>query len=134
MDQRLEPVRSEIAGMANEVFGVVGIPFEQTSELQRQVLAAFTFGMIFAAAKMKGLPPTDVHALAIACLMDVFKYADHQATAFSVNLISKASTRVKGDTMNAIIHRGIDGHRQWQQGQTDMLKANIDQIFKSLGA
>lgn len=37
--------------MAEQVIGVVGIPFKQTTELQRQILASFVFGMIFAQGK-----------------------------------------------------------------------------------
>ena len=120
--------------MASELFGVVGIPFEQTSELQRQIMASFAFGMIFAVGQIKRLSPPDVHALAICCLVDVFKYADHQARTFSSDLIAHASSRDPNDTHKAIIHRGIDGHRQWQQKQTDQLKVNIEGIFKALGA
>lgn len=134
MDQRLIPIRQEIAVMAGELFDVIEVPFEKTSELQQQVLAAFAFGMIFAVGKLKGLPPPDVHALAICCLMDVFKYADQQAGAFSATLISAASSKDENNTMNAIIHRGIDGHHQWQKRQTDQLKANIEGIFKAVGA
>jgi hypothetical protein len=120
--------------MATDLFGVVGVPFEQTSELQRQILAAFAFGMIFAVGKINRLSPPDVHALAICCLMDVFKYADHQAIAFSSDLIAHASSKDPNDTHKAIIHRGIDGHHQWQQKQTDRLRENLDGIFQVLGA
>lgn len=134
MNQDLVPIRHEVAAMAGELFEVAGVPFEQTSELQRQILATFAFGMIFAMAQIRRLPPADVHALAICCLMDVFKYADHQAGEFSADLISNASSRDPNDTHRAIIHRGIDGHYQWQQKQTDQLHANIDSIFRALGA
>ena len=120
--------------MAAELFGVVGTPFEQTSELQRQILASFAFGMIFAIGQIKQLSPPDVHALTICCLMDVFKYADHQAGAFSSDLIAHASNKDPNDTHKAIIRRGIDGHYQWQEKQMDQLRANVDGIFKALGA
>ena len=134
MDAHLAAVRTEINAMATELFGVIGIPFQQTSELQRQVLATFAFGMIFAVGNLNRLRPPEVHALAIACLMDVFKYADHQAAAFSNNLISAALANVRNPTTtSAIIHRGIDGHRQWQQKNLDELRANIEGIFRTLG-
>ena len=134
MDAHLAAVRTEINTMANDLFGVIGIPFQQTSELQRQVLATFAFGMIFAAGNLKRLGPPEVHALAIACLMDVFKYADHQAMAFSKDLISAASANSRNPTTTSIIHRGIDGHRQWQQKNLDDLRANVEGIFRTLGA
>jgi hypothetical protein len=120
--------------MASELFDVVGLPFEKTSELQRQILASFAFGMIFAVGQIKRLSPPDVHALAICCLMDVFKYADDQAGAFSSDLIAHASSKDPDDTHKAIIHRGIDGHYQWQEKQTAQLRTNIEGIFKALGA
>jgi hypothetical protein len=134
MDQYLLPVRREIASMASDLFGAIGIPFEQTTELQRQILASFAFGMIFAVGQIKRLTPPDVHALAICCLMDVFKYSDHQAGAFSADLIAHASSHDPNDTHKAIIHRGIDGHYQWQNKQTEHLTANLKGIFQALGA
>ncbi|MGN6369899.1 MAG: Imm48 family immunity protein [Phycisphaerae bacterium] len=132
MDQHLVPVRNEIAVMASDLYTVIGVPFERTSELQRQILATFAFGMIFAVGQLRRLSPPEVHVLAIACLMDVFKYADHQAAAFSADLIVHASSKNPKDTHKAIIHRGIDGHRQWQQKQNDQLKINIEGIFEAL--
>jgi len=120
--------------MAGELFAVAGVPFEKASELQRQVLATFAFGMIFALGKIERLSPPDVHALAICCLTDVFKYADHQAAAFSSDLIVTASGKSGNPTRKAIVHRGIDGHRQWHQRQTDQFKANIEGVFKAVGA
>jgi hypothetical protein len=134
MQKHLVPVRREIADMADQLFDVVGIPFEQTSELQRQLLAVFAFGMIFAIGQLGRLTAPEVHALVLCCLMDVFRYADHQAAAFAEELIAAASHQNHHSTKNAIIHRGIDGHRQWQQGQTDNLRANIAEIFRAVGA
>lgn len=134
MELRLEPIRNENAQMAAELFGIVGIPFEQTSELQRQILAAFAFGMVFAACRMRQLPPPDVQALGICRLTDVFHYSGDQAAAFSARLISAASSKDPTDTMRSIIHRGIDGQNQWQQKRHDQLKANIDGILKALKA
>jgi hypothetical protein len=134
MNQDLVSVRREIAGMANELFAIVGVPFAQTSELQRQILATFTFGMIFAVGQIKRLGPPEVQALAISCLMDVFQYEDHQAAAFASDLIAHVSGGGPDDTHKAIVHRGIDGHRQWAEKQADQLRANIDGLFKALGA
>jgi hypothetical protein len=135
MDANLVPVRAEIDTMANELFVAIGVPFEQTSELQRQVLATFAFGMIFAEGKLRGLRPPEVQALVIACLMDVFKYSDQQAVAFSSNLISAASSHSRTpSTTSAIIHLGVDGHRQWQQKKTDELKATLQEVLKTVAA
>ncbi len=135
MDPYLAPVRAEIAMMANDLFVVIGVPFEQTLELQRQVLATFAFGMIFAEGRLRGLRPPEVHALVIACLTDVFRYSDQQAVSFSTNLISAASSHSRTpSTTGAIIHLGVDGHRQWQQKKTDELTTNLREVLRTVGA
>jgi hypothetical protein len=134
MDERLISMRRDVAKMAEDLIDVVGVPLEQTTELQRQILATFAFGMIYAEGRMRALSPPEVQALAISCLMDVFNYADHQAGAFSAALIQHASNNDPQDTHSAIIHRGIDGHRQWQAGDVAQLKENVLGIFDALGA
>lgn len=134
MGRDLIPIRREIAEMAERLFEVMDIPFEQTSELQRQLLATFAFGLICAVGQLNRLSPPEVHALVISCLMDVFRYADHQAVAFAEDLITAASDSEYHRTKNAIMHRGIDGHRQWQKGKTEELYANLDEIFRAVCA
>ena len=134
MDQHLVPVRRDIAAMAGELFDVIGIPFEQTTELRRQLLAVFAFGMTFAVGQFKKLTPPEVHALAIACLMDVFQYADHQAAAFSEQLIAASGDRNVHPTIHDVIHRGIDGHAQWKNSKPAELRVNIEDIFRAVGA
>jgi hypothetical protein len=129
----LKPLRSEIARMADELFSIVGIPFEQTTELQRQLLASFGFGMLFAVGQIKKLSPPEVQALAILLLMDVFKYSAQQAGEFTELLIDSSSGG-RDATIKSIIHGGIDGHRQWQAKQVDELRRNIKGIFAATGA
>jgi hypothetical protein len=135
MDPNLAPVRAEIATMANDLFVVIGVPFEQTSGLQRQVLAAFACGMIFAESRVRGLQPPEIHALVVACLTDVFRFSDQQAVSFSTNLIAAASSHSRTpSTTGAIIHLGVDGHRQWQQKKTDELRTNLREVLRTVEA
>ncbi len=87
----LKPLRAAVDSMSADLFSVIGIPFENTPELQRQLLAAFAFGMAFAAGKSEGLSPSEVHALSITMLIDSFKYSEEQAGAFAQHLIESAS-------------------------------------------
>jgi hypothetical protein len=129
----LKRTRAQIAKMASGLFSVVGLPFEKTSELQRQVLAAFAFGMGFAAGQLEELSPPEVHALALIMLMDVYHYSDHQAAVFAQELINSTGNR-GNSTTNAIVHRGIEGHALWQQGELAQLKANLEGVFKAVKA
>src|SRR5712691_10658292 len=96
--------------MGEALFSALGIPFEASTELRRQLLASYCFGMLFAGGRLNKLTPPDVHALTIAVLLDVFKYSQHQAVAFAEDLIQSSSGR-GNPTTNAVIHRGIDGYR-----------------------
>ena len=125
-------MRGEIAAMCADLFTTCGIPFAQTTEAQRQLLAAFSFGMIFAIGQIQKLSPPEVHALALTALMDAFRYADHQAASFAGLLISASSDKSVHPVFNAVVHRGIDGHYQWQERHTEDLRKNIQEVFDSV--
>ena len=124
--------REQNASMVSSIFPVIGMKFEETSELERQLLAAFAFGMVYADGQIKGVAPIEVHGLAILMLLDVFNYNSEQAGAFSSLLIEAASDKSVHRVINAVIHRGIKGHYQWQQKQSSLLKRNIQEIFKEV--
>jgi Immunity protein 48 len=126
----MKELRSSLINMCTDLFASVGVPFESTTELQRQVLASFAFGMTFAVGQIEHLTPPQVHALSIAMLVDGFKYSSEQAGAFSSHLIESAGGR-GNSTIQAIIHRGIDGHRQWSSGQTAEFSENINAVLQA---
>jgi hypothetical protein len=123
--------RKNVSEHAREVFRACSIEFERTSELQRQVSGAFLFGVVSAYGMSCRLSPPDVHALAVSMLIDVLHYSPEQAGAFLTQLL-EATRAGPNDTMNAIIHRGIDGHRQLLQSDHNGLSANLLGIFKTL--
>ncbi len=125
--------RKQIVNFSKDLFRICGIEFARTSELQRQISGAFLFGLVFAHGRMNSLAPAEVHALAITMLQDILGYSVAQAGAFSTRLI-EASEAGPDDTMNPIIHRGIDGHRQLTTGQLDSLRKNLLDIFNALDA
>lgn len=127
-DPILATLALQVRQMLSDLLGALGVG-EETTELRRQVLATFAFGMLFSAAMQQSLEPEQVHALLIGALRDSFGYTDEQAATFSEALIDAVS----GDsrpTSNAIIHRGIDGHRQWSENDIDGLRANVTEIFE----
>lgn len=65
--------------------------------------------------------------------MDGFKYSDHQALSFAELLVASASGHGNPVTQ-AVIHRGIDGHLQWQSKQLTELRTNVESVFKTAGA
>jgi Immunity protein 48 len=119
--------------MGEAMFTAAGIPFGETTELQRQLLAAYTFGMLFALGRLHKLTPPDVHALTILMLLDIFKYSQDQAVAFAEDLIQSSSGH-GNPTTNAVIRRGFDGYRLWNARLMLELKSQIEDIFRIVGA
>lgn len=128
----LKVIRKENDRIFNHLFDIIEIPFENTTELQRQVLATFSFGMLNAIANINKLTPPDVHALTIIMLEETFKYSKDQSVAFADDLIKAVACKDPNNTHKAIIHRGIDGHYQYINGQLDKVKENILNIFEIL--
>ena len=124
--------RKQVAGYGADLFRICGIEFAKTTEMQRQISGAFLFGVTFVHGKIAGLTPPDIQALSITMLVDVLGYSAAQAGAFSTRLV-QATTAGPDDTMKAIIHRGIDGHRQLTGGEHDGLRQNLLGIFRQLG-
>lgn len=124
--------RAQITAYGNELFRRCGVEFARTTEMQRQVCGAFLFGVAYAHGMSHQLTPPETHALVMTLLMDVLRYSPDQAAAFSADLI-EATAAGPEDTMNSIIHRGIDGHRQLTTGDDDTLRQNLLGIFEVLG-
>jgi len=71
----MKALRSSVANTCADLVAAGGIPFESTTELQRQLLASLAFGMTFALGQTEHLTPPEVHALSITMLMDAFNIA-----------------------------------------------------------
>jgi len=125
--------RLQITTFGKQLLQVCGIEFSQTSELQRQICGAFLFGGVFAYAKQFRLSPPEVQALAITMLKDVLSYNAGQAGGFSARLI-QASSAGSADTMNRIIHRGIDGYAQLEAKDNSGLHQNLHGVFEAFNA
>lgn len=125
---KIEKVEEEISKIVNELFNLIEVEFENTTELERQVVAAFCFGMINAMAVTESLSQAQTHASTIAMLIKNFRYSDHQAVDFTQELIN-ATKKEFHPVMNQIIHRGIDGHYKYVNNQKNELKLNLINVI-----
>ncbi|NNP67436.1 Imm48 family immunity protein [Acinetobacter sp. Ac_5812] len=121
--------RKLISKFTHQLFLSIEKPFETTTELERQILASFSFGTIHAQCFLNQLPALEIHKLAIFIFTTEFKYAPQQAQDFLEHLIEVASDKELHPTTHAIIHRGIDGHRQFINSDYVNLSKNINEIL-----
>lgn len=127
----MKALRGTIADMCGSLVAATGIPCESASELERQVVASFAFGMMFAVTQIEHLTPPQVHALSIAMLIDAFQFTEEEAAAFANHMIESAEGG-GNPTIRAIIHRGIDGHLQWTSSRMQEFKNNINSVLNAV--
>ncbi|MBZ5523865.1 MAG: hypothetical protein LAP21_16645 [Acidobacteriia bacterium] len=127
----LAALRTSIAGMAKDVINVSGVDSQNPPLPRWHGLANFVFGMVFAVGQLEKLTPPEVHALSLGYLQDAFRFHPDASVKIAEVFIKMSRDKVRFPTQNAIIHRGIDGHWQWQQGDTEGLRSNVQGILEA---
>ena len=118
--------------MISTLFQVLEMRFEDTTELQRQLLAAFSFGMLTKMSQVKKLPIEQAYQNSRSMLIDVFHYGEDQAFEFTSFLIDVASERSVHSTIHVVINRGMLGYVQLMENKNLELKNNIEEILNEV--
>ena len=128
-DSSLAPHRDNLNQMAVAVLNALGVNFDQSSKLNQALIGTFMFGMIYAHGMTSKLTPPDVHALALLVFKDTLHYTD-SAAAEAIHACIVASGAGDNDTMNAILHRGIDGHAAYLKSNIAKTAANLKDVME----
>jgi hypothetical protein len=96
-------------------------------EQEKQIIGAFCFGILNGYSLKNQISAVQIQSAMIAVLIQKFQYDPAVAAQFCDFLI-KCTERDYHPTMNAIIHRGIEGF--YQLGDTEKLRENILEIIK----
>jgi hypothetical protein len=111
----------------DEVIRASEMDISKMNEQEKQVLGAFCFGILNGYSLKNQISAVQIHSAMIAVLVQKFQYDPTVAAQFCDFLI-KCTERDYHPTMNAIIHRGIEGY--YQLGDTEKLRENIAEIIK----
>ena len=115
--------------MASAALAVSGVDFDSASPLNRALVGTFVFGMIQTHGMMQHLQPPEIHAVALCVFQDTLHYTT-EAAAQGVQECINATTPSYHPGLNAILHRGIDGHKQDLDGDAEGLSKNIRFILE----
>ncbi len=126
--QDLVPHREQLNKMTVSLLKASGVDFDGATQLEQALIGTFLFGMIQTHGMLHGLTPPEVHALALLVFKDSLHYTD-AAAAQGVQECINATQPKYHRTMNAILHRGVDGHKQYQDGDMDTLRENLNSIL-----
>lgn len=112
-----------VTDMAKEVVEMysetIGVRFENTTELERQIIAVYVFGMADGVRQNSEveIPHVKIISTFVVALNIVFEYSIEQAQTFAYNITKSLQERDDSDTYVAIVHRGLDGYLLWQQNK-----------------
>ena len=105
------------------------IMIDLDDDLDKQLVAAYIFGMLNGKAHQESIPPTDVQALMIRIGIDKLRYPTETAYQMTQFMID-ATDRDFHPTVNAIIHRGIEGYFLYADNQYGALSDDFQDIVQ----
>ena len=125
----LERQSAEVNEMGMALLAASNVDFDRATQLEQALVGTFFFGMTHAHGMLYQLTPAQVHALVLKAYTEVFHYTPEAAAQAAQSCID--ATKPGGhDTMNAILHRGIDGHAQFVSGNVTALGENIRSVLE----
>jgi hypothetical protein len=127
-DVHLIPHCEECNKAASAALVASGVEFDCATALEQALIGTFVFGMIQTHGMINRLKPPESHTLALCVFQDTLHYTT-AAAAQGVQECINATPPSYHPTMNAILHRGIDGHRQYLDGDGKGLVQNIRSIL-----
>ncbi len=107
--------------------------FEQITELERQILATYLFGMFDGVRQNNNIDitPNQMAENVSDILVSVFKYSKSQAEVFVNEMIGDLQSNDSQNTSYTIIHRGLEGYYTWGKNKDKVIK-DIIQIVNLL--
>ena len=120
-----DSIVNEVMEMVDTFLSLVTIE----DELERQLAAAYIFGMLNGTAQKESLIPEDVQALMIRIGIDKLTYSEevsYQMTQFVID----ATDEEFHPTVNAIIHRGLEGYFLYSDQEFDALSEDFDEVVQ----
>lgn len=115
--------------LAEHLLTAANIDFDASSKLEQALVSTFLFGMLTAEGMMRRLPPNEIRDGAISVFRDVLHYTQDAAIQGVQHCIEATGPNVH-EPMKAIIHRGIDGHRQLIEGDKLGLAQSIGDVLQ----
>lgn len=98
--------------------------------MEKQVLSAYAFGGVNVLSQQRGFSAPQAHAVALAVLHKHFGYTAEDSAVKAQALID--ATGDKRSSLNAIIHRGIDGFLAWQQNREAFDASDFREVLTTL--
>lgn len=113
--------------IADEIMRASKTDISKMNEQEKQIMGAFCFGALNGYSLENRISTVQIQSAMIAILVQKLGYDPSVAAQF-FDFLVKCTEKDYHPTMNAIIHRGVEGYYQIEN--TDKLQENISDIHK----
>ena len=120
-----DSIVNEVMEMVDTFLSLVTIE----DELDRQLAAAYIFGMVNGTAQKESLTPEDVQDLMVCIGIDKLMYSEEAAYEMTQFVID-ATDEEFHPTVNAIIHRGLEGYFLYSEQEFDALSEDFSKVVQ----
>jgi len=115
--------------LAAQLLTATEIDFDAATQLQQALIGTFLFGVLTAEGMSTGRSPSEIRTGAIWVFQDALHYTPDAAVE-GVEHCIQATAPGAHETMKAIVHRGIVGHRQIIHDDKAGLAQNIGDVLR----
>ena len=107
--------------------------FDNLSELERQVICNYSFGIINGINMVNyNLSPEQVAFSIKKILTTIFAYSDDQSDSFTEKMISDILSKNYNNTTNVIIHRGLESYLNNKYNESLHVQ-DLEKIIENIG-
>lgn len=117
--------------MSDDLFEILDIELKDITEMERQIISSFLFGMLNGEALEKKINPPELKGILISILINKFKYSEKQSVEFSQNLINSMD-RKYNPTMYVIIHKGLEAYYDYKENKNNEIYNNLTYIIDTI--
>lgn len=122
-----DSIINEVMEMVDTFLSLVTIDLED--ELDRELAAAYIFGMVNGTAQKESLTPEGVQDLMVCIGIDKLMYSEEVAYEMTQFVID-ATDEEFHPTVNAIIHRGLEGYFLYSDQEFDALSEDFSEVVQ----
>ena len=119
-----------LSGFCRDVMRQFGESAFERDSMERQVLSVYAFGGVHVLCQQNGFQPAEGHALILALNFKFFGYSAEESAIKAQALIVASGDRAS--TLNAIIHRGVDGFLAWKADRDSFDAADFKSVIETL--
>lgn len=129
-----EDIKNICGEILNLYLKKTGNDYRALSELERQVLAVYGFGVADGIRQNKygRLSNKDINAGIINLYGSFFGYSENQSAELFDTIVDAIQDGDPKNTHMAIVHQGLEGYFMWEEDQREDVVENIHRIIEIL--